>query len=175
MAQVSWMQYSTTDYLNFWNIADRLSPGSKGDDVKLLQYLLYWFNVQSGNFAYTLGDVDGDWGPRTSAAVAALEQTGPNFIVPDAAMGIGAGPFVADGVVDVVPGLGYTSILGPYKLFALQTNYATLHNVDISDHNARGLCLMAMPDDGFCPDDLAYALNAAKESSNVPMPQSADP
>jgi hypothetical protein len=147
---------SDNDFL-LWNIDSRIGMGSTGDDVKLVQYLLarapeaaqYMPSEISGSSGIAVSDVDGSWGSQTDAAQKWFEQ---NFK--------GGMPVLADGVIDVIPESGILFGDNPtyeYKLAALQNLYATaaggMNNVTATIQN--------MPNDGQCPSDLAYALQAA--------------
>jgi len=146
-----------------WNVDARVGMGSTGDDVKLVQYLLarapeaaqYLPDQISGSSGIAVSDVDGDWGPQTDAAQKWFEQ---NFK--------GGLPVVADGVIDVIPQSGVFFGDNPtyeYKLSALLNLYAAaaggVNNVTPTIQN--------MPNDGQCPSDLAYALQAALNSSQA--------
>jgi hypothetical protein len=146
-----------------WNVNSRIGMGSTGDDVMLVQYLLvrapeaaqYTPDQISGSSGLTLADVDGNWGPKTDAAQKWFEQNSKGGL-----------PVLADGVIDVIPQSGITFGDSPtyeYKLFALQELYATaaggMSNVTPT--------IMNMPNDGQCPSELAYALQAALSASGA--------
>jgi hypothetical protein len=155
---------SSSDYpFLLWNVDSRIGMGSTGDDVMLVQYLLarapdaaqYTPDQISGSSGIAVSDVDGSWGPQTDAAQKWFEQ---NFK--------GGMPVLADGVIDVIPQSGILFGDSPtyeYKLAALQNIYATaaggMNNVTATIQN--------MPNDGQCPAALAYALQAALNSSGA--------
>ena len=68
------------DELTMWDVSFRVGPGSSGDDVRLVQYLMAKF-VQYDPVAppstpgLTLADVDGVWGQKTTAAMSCLRKT----------------------------------------------------------------------------------------------------
>jgi len=146
-----------------WNIEARVGMGSTGDDVKLVQYLLarapdaaqYVPSEISGSPGIAVSDVDGSWGSQTDTAQKWFEQ---NFK--------GGMPIVADGVIDSIPPSGILFGDNPtyeYKLAELLHLYAIaaggMGNVTATIQN--------MPNDGQCPSDLAYVLQAALSSSGA--------
>jgi hypothetical protein len=146
-----------------WNVDSRIGMGSTGDDVRLVQYLLarapgaaqYTPDQISGSSGIAVSDVDGNWGPQTDAAQKWFEQ---NFK--------GGLPVVADGVIDVIPQSGFTFGDSPtyeYKIYALQELYATA----AGGMNTVTATIQNMPNDGQCPSDLAYALQASLNSSGA--------
>jgi hypothetical protein len=149
-----------------WNVSDRAGPGSSGDDVRLIQYLLARAPEAaairpdriSGDSGITVDDVDGMWGPKTTAAVSWLERSyhaknGSDF---------------ADGVIDPMPSHQDHFVVGSttfqYKIMSLQVLYCIVMLQDrfesASDSEFFGT-IMAMPDDGQCPGALAVALRTA--------------
>jgi hypothetical protein len=157
---------------SIWNIEGQAQMGSQGDDVKLIQYLLarapeasqYIPDLISGSSGIAVSNVDGVWGSQTDAAQKWLEQNwkGNNTVV-------------ADGVIDVIPATGVLFGADPvheYKLAIVQWLYAVAINqgknfLDGSEYMAGSpaTILLNMANDGQCPSDLAYALNAAKNNS----------
>ncbi|MGO8798231.1 MAG: peptidoglycan-binding domain-containing protein [Roseiarcus sp.] len=148
---------NSTDGFLLWNVDSRIGMGSTGDDVKLVQYLLarapeaaqYVPDQISGSSGISVSDVDGNWGPQTDAAQKWFEQ---NYK--------GGAPVVADGVIDVVPQSGILFGNNPtyeYKLYALQELYAAAAGGQMNVTPT----IQNMPNDGQCPSDLAYALQAA--------------
>jgi len=150
------------DGLTLWDVSFRVGPGSQGDDVRLVQYLMARF-VQydpvkpPSTPGLTLADVDGVWGPRTTAAMQWLEKNG----------GV-----VADGVVDPCP-LDTLDVGGPYsstmyKIAMLQWYYIPeVAKRIVFDGPGKSAILMDMANDGQCPADLAWALESAKATLNI--------
>jgi hypothetical protein len=154
-----------------WDIDVRVGMGSSGDDVMLVQYLLarapeaaqYAPDQISGSSGIAVSDVDGTWGPQTAAAQKWFEQNYKS-----------RASVVADGVIDPVPESG--TWFGPpsspheYKLYSLQELYSMaaggFGNVTPNIKN--------MPNDGQCPAELAYALQAALNASDVGDADGAD-
>ncbi|MGO9642511.1 MAG: peptidoglycan-binding domain-containing protein [Candidatus Acidiferrales bacterium] len=150
----------TTDF-QLWNVDARIGMGSTGDDVRLIQYVLarapeaaqYWPDKISGSSGIAVSDVDGIWGPQTDAAQKWLEQNWK-----------GNNPVVADGFIDPLQGgitFG-TDTTYEYKLSVALFLYAIAANqgtVWVSKGSTE--TIMDMPNDGQCPADLGYALQAA--------------
>lgn len=153
-----------------WNVSARVGMGSTGDDVRLVQYLLARASEAanatptqiSGSSGLAVADVDGVWGSKTDAAQRWFER---NYKGPI--------PVVADGFIDTIPDSGTIFGNSPtyeYKLSGLQELYATAAggatNVTPTIEN--------MPNDGQCPAELAYALQAALNGSDVGGADGAD-
>jgi hypothetical protein len=155
------------DGLTLWDVSFRIGPGSVGDDVRLVQYLMARF-VQYDPVAppatpgLTLSDVDGQWGSRTTAAMRWIEQNG----------GV-----VADGVVDPCPA-DTLDVGGPYSQYRYKIALLQWYYIgEIAqkspgtpypfDGPAKSAILMDMANDGQCPADLAWALESAKAELNI--------
>jgi len=148
--------------LQLWNVDARVGLNSTGDDVKLVQYLLaraseaaaYVPDKISGSSGIAVSNVDGIWGSQTASAMSWLEQSWK-----------GLHAVVADSCIDQIPSTGL--YFGPndaleYKLAVLQWLYARVKAAThIGDQQAYTQYVANMPNDGQCPQDLAYALNAA--------------
>jgi hypothetical protein len=149
-----------------WNVDARVGPGSAGDDVRLVQYLLvrapeaepYLTTPVNGGPGIGINDVDGIWGPQTSAAMSWLEQT---FNV------------ISDGVVDPCPpGTDFFSSQINncfYKIILLQQLYVINQvrgNNSGTSNDTKTTVLMTMQDDGMCPSALVQALNNALANSS---------
>jgi hypothetical protein len=152
--------------LTSWNVSARAGLGSSGDDVRLIQYLLARAPEAgairpdriSGESGITVDDVDGMWGPKTTAGVSWLEQ---NYHAKN-------GNDFADGVIDPMPFHQDHFVVGSttfqYKIMSLQVLYCIVILQDrfetASDDEFFGT-IMAMPDDGQCPVALGIALTTA--------------
>ena len=135
-----------------WDVEKRIGSGSKGDDVRLVQYLVARYGMWTGSPDYiTIDDVDGTWGPKTSASFLGYEQS---------AMDVRTNGFVYPAPFDV--DIFHTGVHGfIYHIISLQEYYcaAILQKpVGVIDFDV----VMAMPYDGMCPPDLAFALTAAE-------------
>jgi hypothetical protein len=151
---------------NLWNVSSRVGPGSTGDDVKLVQYLLArapeaanYGGPISGQSGIAVANVDGIWGPQTAAAMSWFEKSWK-----------GRGNLQADSVVDPnPPGSCNFGVNGNflYKITALQVLYGVAQLKDMgmtADGGTVANTVLAMPTDGQCPQDLAYVLQNAAVS-----------
>jgi len=148
MVNVIAISTPTGSEFKVWDIDKRVGSGSSGDDVRLVQYLM----ARTTFCGITVPQVDGIWGPITGAAMTALEAN--------------VSEVLADGVVDQMPFRITFEHLGQayiYKLAILQFLYskAVAPQNDDQDPKLSEATLMAMPDDGVCPNDLALALRNA--------------
>ena len=135
-----------------WDVEKRIGSGSKGDDVRLVQYLVARYGMWTGAPGYiSVDEVDGDWGPKTSASFLLYEQT---------AMSVRTNGFVYPAPLDV--DIFHTGVHGfIYHIISLQEyNCAAILRKPVGaiDYDT----VMAMPDDGLCPADLGFALTAAQ-------------
>jgi hypothetical protein len=154
--------------IRLWNLSTTAQYGATGDDVRLVQYLLarapeaaaYEPDKISGQSGITVDDVDGIWGPQTAAAQSWLEQNWAGNL-----------KVAADGRVD--PTFVDSIKFGPndayeFKIAVLQHLYAVAQlqrRVTSADTEAMATLGENMPNDGQCPPDLAYALQAVLASS----------
>ncbi len=141
-----------------WNVEIPLGPGGSGMDVKLLQYLLYTYSYLKDDGAYELYEVDGIWGSRTSAALAVLENDRDSAAVADGYVTPLPPLVIADGGHGIGPGGYYAP-----KLMMLQYYYTQVRTgaeINYIGSPLLGPTVLAMPDDGVCPGDLASALRA---------------
>jgi hypothetical protein len=136
-----------------WNVEQRVGPGSSGDDVRLVQYLLaMWGADYSIPGVIVLDDVSGSWDSKTSASMALFEKN-----LTSAAL--------ADGVVDPMPPdtVGFSAARSSYlyKIYSLQWAYSQKRGRhDLLEVESE--VVMDIPNDVTCPTDLSYALIAAQ-------------
>ena len=150
-----------TAYL--WNVSSRKQLGSRGLEVQLIQYLLFSRSRFLADGAYGIGEVDGNWGRKT--------ETYMEINVRKSRI---SNQFVDDHYISPMPP-GETSFNNgqkSYKLSALQYGYI-VHmakvNPDSADLDTRteNEIILGMPDDGFCPSQLAAALRTAKAANGL--------
>ncbi|TBW38999.1 hypothetical protein EYW49_07665 [Siculibacillus lacustris] len=142
----------------YWNIDRQIGPGSHGDDVRFAQYLLvYWsYTFELG---YELTEVDGYWGPRTSAVMRAMEQNTFRRVVHDGYISPLPEPFDH-----------HTSGNKNFKLDALLENYvrrATGFGVNQLSIERLNAVMRGIPTDGYCPPALAAALQKALSRTDL--------
>jgi hypothetical protein len=147
---VTIVSMASGDGAQFWDVDGHVAFGSRGDDVRFVQYLM----VRTGLLGLSLADVDGVWGARTAAAMSRFEQM------------LGTNNVLADGAIDPIPpgstnnafvrgGISFTYKLSPlYDLYVQRESPRT----DTHDPNASSAVLLSMPFDGQCPPALAAAL-----------------
>jgi len=168
MVTISSMPTSDGGQATVWDLSQRVSVGSIGDDVSLVQYLMVRFAMVRvkadpagvAAFGLAIGEVDGIWGPKTAAAMAWLERS--NTGDPNAG---GQGGFLADGAVDPFPAGVEFYNHGPlqlgYKMCGLQELYcAGISHLPSNAIPAQQFSdiVMGMPNDGLCPPSLANTL-----------------
>lgn len=144
--------YVEGDTAPYWNIDWTLGPGSHGDDVKLVQYLLCLYGF-TNSIQYPLSEIDGVWGEKTSAVVTAMENSGERSVVRDGFITPLPEPFTHNTLSNKA-----------FKLSILLENYCR-RTTGFSENELGPerltQTMLAMPYDGQCPPDLAAALTLA--------------
>jgi hypothetical protein len=139
----------------YWNVDNPVYPGNTGDDVRLIQYLLNYFEQSTG--ASQLLVVDGIWGPLTSASMTRFENNID-----------GSGLSVHDGFISPLP-QGTVTIDWTqrtiYKLAHLHWIYVSVRvgqSPDAASLEQNNEMVTEMPENPDCQADLAAALRRAR-------------
>jgi peptidoglycan hydrolase-like protein with peptidoglycan-binding domain len=148
----------------YYNVGRHLCLGTMGADVAMVQYLLarapesipYPFangaTLSNGDCPIGVGDVDGNWGPNTDAAMSWFEQASVlTPVYPDGAVDpMGSVPY-GDQMNFINGGTAYE-----YKLALLQQMYVSVicRNA-FPDPQTQNRAIRSMANDGECPSILS--------------------
>jgi hypothetical protein len=157
----------------YYNILRRLCLGSSGADVAMVQYLLarapesiaYPFGngptLSNGDCPIGIGDVDGNWGPNTDAAMSWFEQASITPVYHDGAVDPLGSVSLGDQIHFINGGTAYE-----FKFALLQQMYvAAICRNASPDPPSQNRAMRSMANDGECPSILASDPLLALEAS----------